>query len=395
MAQVQLAVDTFQRANENPLSNGGVWTAFPSFPLQIVSDVVTQIGGTSGGYALYTGMSWPRSQYSEITLGAGDSVNNAYYVLYVRADIASGTAAGAFNNIAEALIPTALGVSGTALLRVYIQGNYTNVVSATVTPVLGDVWRYAAVGNVFTLTQNGTTVATWTPTTDYPYEGIPGFGVYDAGNVAVHITKWAGGGTADPTTRRTMLSDNFNRANGGMGTNWTQLIVANPPQILSDILVANSSGGGGYPEYTGSALGTQNYWAQTVVPTIAAATTNAAGPIVRANTPGSDNDYSLFNYQGSIYIQKRLAGAFSTNLASSAWVPVAGDRYRLEVSGTTLTSFANNIFLNTATDSGISTGNPGLLIFSTVQTSPTINLFTAGIYAPNVPNSLMQMGSGT
>jgi len=393
MAQVQFVTDNFTRANENPLSDGGRWTNVSGLAMQVSSDVATQASGTSGA-ALFTGISWPRSQYSEIVLGTGDATNANYYFLTVRANGAPGGSLAGNNFCVQAYIPAALGSSGTAFIRVYLNGNYTQMASGTVTPALGDTWRLSAIGNVFTLSQNGTSKVTWTPTVLYPYEGIPGFGVYDANSNPINVTSWAGGGTPDTSVRITLASDNFNRANGGMGTNWTQLIAATPPQILSDLLVTPATGEGisTYTAYTWSAA----QWAQITIPTMAATNTNFAGAIVRANTVGSDNDYAVFVYSGILYIQKRLNGAYSSNLVSQSWTPTNGDVYRIEISGTTVTSFANNILVASVTDSSISSGSAGLLIASSTTSSPTISLFAAGFYGlPNPPNSLLLSGVGT
>jgi hypothetical protein len=72
----QLGSDNFQRANENPLSQGGNWTENPTpanYPLQIVGEqCVCTVGGpqdTQDG-SIYSGVSLPADQYVAVTVGA-------------------------------------------------------------------------------------------------------------------------------------------------------------------------------------------------------------------------------------------------------------------------------------------------------------------------------------
>src|ERR1700689_2028200 len=65
-----LSSDNFTRANEDPLSQGGNWVVdgFGDPALQIVSDVCE--GTSSSGFSaeLYTGVTLPSGQYSQVTL---------------------------------------------------------------------------------------------------------------------------------------------------------------------------------------------------------------------------------------------------------------------------------------------------------------------------------------
>src|SRR5580698_5305929 len=72
---MSLASDNFQRANENPLSDGGNWTSGPwgyNAP-QVVSDAATyQSAGFPQSIAIWTGAtppSWTIDQYAEVTFG--------------------------------------------------------------------------------------------------------------------------------------------------------------------------------------------------------------------------------------------------------------------------------------------------------------------------------------
>lgn len=67
-----LASDNFQRANENPLSQGGNWSvdSHNDAPLQIVSEVCESTASFVEGAELYTGgISIPNDQYASVTVG--------------------------------------------------------------------------------------------------------------------------------------------------------------------------------------------------------------------------------------------------------------------------------------------------------------------------------------
>jgi hypothetical protein len=387
MALTQYAIDDCQRANENPLSDGGMWTNAAAGGLKLLSNNITQISGTDGK-AIFTGISWPNDQYSEAVLGTAPVSGNGFIVLIVRAFDAT------MGNSIQGLIPTPLGSTQTAFIRKQIQGTLTTLASAAATANLGDTWRLSAVGDVVTLSQNGTPVITHTAVKPYPAEGIPGVELFHDSSGAVNITSWAGGAQPDALVRQTLASDNFNRADGALGSNWTELgSAAGSIVIASNVCVENS---GGDSEFYNAISWPNDCWSQVTIPTKAATTTNYAGPMVRGNTPGSDNDYRCFNFSGNIYIQKRLNGALSSNLTNAAWTPVNGDIIRLEVSGTALKVFVNNVLVLAASDAGIATGNSGFQVEGSSTSSPTADNWSGGIYVlPNIANALMMMGAGT
>src|SRR6267378_2171330 len=81
----RLASDSFQRANENPLSNGGTWTTLPTFSaLQLIGNVVEASALSVGCGAYRNNILWPNDQSSEITLGTGGT-GTSTFILVVRA----------------------------------------------------------------------------------------------------------------------------------------------------------------------------------------------------------------------------------------------------------------------------------------------------------------------
>jgi hypothetical protein len=74
----QLASDNFQRADENPLSQGGNWSAssFTSFfvPSQVLSNLAASTSNAHPSCSLYTGVVFPNDQYAEITVAVGANI---------------------------------------------------------------------------------------------------------------------------------------------------------------------------------------------------------------------------------------------------------------------------------------------------------------------------------
>lgn len=83
-------LDSFNRANENPLSDGGKWTQFLTNPMQIVSD---QCVGTAASGA-YNGASWNNSSFTNgevyVTFPTPALVTGDQAFLYVNFNFSSG-----------------------------------------------------------------------------------------------------------------------------------------------------------------------------------------------------------------------------------------------------------------------------------------------------------------
>lgn len=65
VASAPLAVDAFDRANENPIA--GAWTSGPSTfaDLQLVSNSVRGVTASGEAIAYYNAFAWPADQWSE------------------------------------------------------------------------------------------------------------------------------------------------------------------------------------------------------------------------------------------------------------------------------------------------------------------------------------------
>jgi hypothetical protein len=152
------------------------------------------------------------------------------------------------------------------------------------------------------------------------------------------------------------VTDDFNRADGGLGANWTSSrFVSNPPLIASNKAVGGFALGGiSSAIYTGSAF-TNDQYSKAVIATIGAGDPSVW---VRAESPGNavTGYYAEFTSGSQVQIFKSTA----TSLASTAIsVLIAGDVIELRVIGTTLSAYLNGALLVQTTDSDHASGSPG------------------------------------
>ena len=202
----QLAVDTFVRANENPLSGGGTWTANTTsgiiVPAQLVSNAVesTVNNATDHACGWYTGISWPNDQYCDVTLGAL-VLNSDFVGPMVRAT--SGVDTRYFLAIGGPVGPTAI-----AYLIKKISGAQTILVGPnTITATLGDVFRIAVIGTTLSAFQNGSAISGMSAVTDSGISsGNAGIFVSAGSIVQATVTHFDGGSVYAGTVSSVGLS---------------------------------------------------------------------------------------------------------------------------------------------------------------------------------------------
>jgi hypothetical protein len=174
-----------------------------------------------------------------------------------------------------------------------------------------------------------------------------------------------GRGVFEELWQVSMPTDNFDRANGGLGANWTTITNQEAPQINSN----------GVVPLTVSATQAAAFWnADTIHPdqysqvTITALNTDfnkGGGPIVRASA--SAQTFYILRVFGALDgscnadLVSSVAGA-ELNIAQSTTFPAsAGSLVRLEVLGEVLRVYVDGILrMGPFTDTLISSGQPGL-----------------------------------
>lgn len=158
-----------------------------------------------------------------------------------------------------------------------------------------------------------------------------------------------------------LATDDLNRADGGVGGNYTQFESYSGLVILSNE-VAGTNEGSRASLRTAESYGADQYAEWTTPNDMTSAFTWG---IVR----GSGSGGSRSNYQGTVgtngtayYITRVLSGT-SVDLASNTSSGPAvspGDRFRVEVVGTTIRLLRNDVEVLSATDANLSSGAPGI-----------------------------------
>ena len=151
-----------------------------------------------------------------------------------------------------------------------------------------------------------------------------------------------------------MASDNFNRANGAIGADWTD-------QLNTWLVTSNHSAvtNTGIDSLTFYDVGT---WAddQTSKAILTLDGIRYAGVSVRASgTGGSSNGY-VFLTNGTFTGLYKVSGGVFTSLSTSFTHPASGSDVKLGVVGTNLTVYDDGASLGGASDGTHASGNPGL-----------------------------------
>ena len=162
--------------------------------------------------------------------------------------------------------------------------------------------------------------------------------------------------------------DNFNRANGALGSNWTAAM--GTIQVSGNTAIATSlSGGDASAIWTTGGTFHANQFAQTTIASLNGST-DLLGPAVRYNTSGSG--YTCIESTTTLALQRDDNNG-RTNLAINSSVTGSpGDVLRIEANGSTITctqtSASGTLNILSATDSTYPAGSPGIFQFGSVAT---------------------------
>jgi len=191
-----LAIDSFQRANENPLSNGGNWTTVTGeSALQIVSNVCEGSSTSARNSSFFSGVVWPNDQYSEMkltsaasgTLGPLVRVASAAETYYFAA-LSNGDTSNSFVTIYQV-----------------VAGSFNSLGSSSgFTTAAGGVLREQAQGTTISALYNGISVLSVTDSTITA--GSTGIQT-DANPLSnVQISAWDGGNFLPASATHTISS---------------------------------------------------------------------------------------------------------------------------------------------------------------------------------------------
>ena len=188
-----------------------------------------------------------------------------------------------------------------------------------------------------------------------------GSGVVGSGNVTnVSVTCGTPGGTG-------AASDNFNRANGSLGANWTDMTVGGLA-ISNDAVVGTQAAGNSGDIYTGTTFGSDQS-SQIQVTSTPIGGGQWIGPAVRAQNGGQSLYVGIYwgnNGNPELELFKLLNGGW-TQLGSSfaSGTLAAGTELTLSVTGSTLSFAENGVVEITATDTSLTGGAPAIMAYGT------------------------------
>lgn len=204
---LQTATDNFQRANENPLSDGGQWASSVSHALQVSSNIAIGTAAAALNGASFIGVTWPNDQYSEVTAGPGfkAGAGSNFVVPAIRV---GGTTANPAYYIA------AVQNNGTVFIEKSTTGTPSVLKQLSITVTDGDVYRLVAIGSTISFFQNG--VCLWDLTDTALASGKSGFIEQAAATLALTpVTLWSGG------TPAFGISGSLGLAGAGATISWT------------------------------------------------------------------------------------------------------------------------------------------------------------------------------
>ena len=155
------------------------------------------------------------------------------------------------------------------------------------------------------------------------------------------------------------VMDNFNRANGAVGSNWR--VNTGGANVSSNTVVGTASTAN-VIWWSANQFSSVGQYSQVILPTGPGAGFPGASVMVQSS---GDSAYVCFESSTTLTLQKRSRGS-GTTLASTSVVTGSGDLLRIEITAVgNLTCTQNGTTSVTATDTTFTSGAPGLLVWGT------------------------------
>lgn len=270
----QLAVDTFQRADENPLSDGGLWSTAAGFSAMKLVSHLAEGSTFASCLSDFSGVSWPADQYAEMIWSAGNL----------------GPALR-FNGTSAYVLEV---VSGSQWWITIRPADTILVTGAAQTLSAGDVLRLEIVGTTINSYRNGTLIVTIVDAT--LASGTPGIW---ANNPSGQASQWDGGSIyAGTVSSIGLVPSSVTYPTTSTGT--VTLSVAAPT-------------GGIVVNFTSS---------DTTIATVPASVTVLAGQTTATFTVTSLNKTGTSNITGSIGGGSSAFATLSVTASATTWSPV-------------------------------------------------------------------------
>jgi hypothetical protein len=185
------------------------------------------------------------------------------------------------------------------------------------------------------------------------------------------------------------VSDNFNRANGGLGANWTTVSGTSAPQVVNNTAQPGTPGTLNSAYWSANTFGGNQYAAAS----FPSSSGSNYGPAIAVRL-SSSKGYMLWygNTANTVSIWRMDSSSSWVQLKASAKLTIsATDAWQLQAVGSTLTGYQNGKQVVTTTDTHYTTGAPGIWMFYAAN---QITNWSGGDVAATPPSPLGGTMSG-
>ena len=171
-------------------------------------------------------------------------------------------------------------------------------------------------------------------------------------NVAVTCTANAAGSA----------SDNFDRADGALGSNWTTVSGTGAPKIVSNTLRVRTAGALSSAYWSASTFSSDQF-AQASLPNSSG---TQYGPGIAVRLSGSKGYFLWYgNSSNTVSLWRMDSSSSETLLKQSASLTVSpsSDVWKIQAVGSTISGYQNGKLVVQATDTNITSGSPGVWLY--------------------------------
>ncbi len=159
----------------------------------------------------------------------------------------------------------------------------------------------------------------------------------------------------------TSISDDFNRSNGGLGTNWTAVsagTVTGTLAIASNSVQSSSGSGATSSSYFNSSLSSADHYSQVSVTALnngGGGGRNWVSGSARADSSGNQYNYQATKDSGGVARRRLLkfVSGTATSLNDSSGAISLADLFQIRVSGSTISGYLNGSSISSLTDTSI------------------------------------------
>ena len=160
----------------------------------------------------------------------------------------------------------------------------------------------------------------------------------------------------------TTVSDNFDRANGALGSNWTTVSGTGAPQIVSNTLRVRTAGALSSAYWSASTFSSDQF-AQASLPNSSG---TQYGPGIAVRLSGSKGYFLWYgNSSNTVSLWRMDSSSSETLLKQSASLTVSpsSDVWKIQAVGSTISGYQNGKLVVQATDANIKSGSPGVWLY--------------------------------